>query len=137
MKKFLLIFISIFSLFVGAEGKAHVHTHLSRHGLGVLTQEGVSNVGSFADVSKTYIVNSSSTGVDKSFEIKATEDEIEEDKLIPANKNFVSAGMASAIFWVLIVGYFSSYLKKGFTLREHLTYSPSPRRTILLQVFRL
>lgn len=129
MKNLLLIVFSIFALLTGAQGKEYSKSSVTSHSASAELSQ--------AHHHQTFIVNPVSSSNNWNFEVEATEDEIEEHKLIPAKKYGSAVNFASALIWVLILGYFSSYLKKGFALKEHLNHSPSIRRFVLLEVFRL
>lgn len=130
MKNLLLIVFSIFALLTGAQGKEYYRSSAASHSASAELSQALHH-------QQTFIVNPVSSSNDWNFEVEATEDEIEEHKLIPAKKYGTAVNFASALIWVLILGYFSSYLKKGFALKEHLNHSPSIRRFVLLEVFRL
>ena len=135
MKKFLLIFFTLISILPGEGSQAYTHTihnsHLQQKSNSLQAVDGV------LQHSRTFITSSSHSGSDKSFEIEATENEIEEDKLVPVKREFENSSVSKALLWALIVGYFSSYLKRGYVLFGHLSHSPSPRWFILFQVFRI
>ena len=130
MKNLFFVVASIFALLTGAQGnKYDINSNHDADNVSELTES--------LSLEKTFIVNPVSSSNDWNFEVEATENEVEEHKLIPTNKYEADIHFASALIWVLILGYFSSYLRKGFALKEHLNHSPSIRRFVLLEVFRL
>lgn len=130
MKNLLLVVFSIFALLTGAQGKEYSKSSAASHSTSAELSQALHH-------QQTFIVNPVSSSNDWNFEVEATENEVEEHKLIPTNKYEADIHFASALIWVLILGYFSSYLRKGFALKEHLNHSPSIRRFVLLEVFRL
>ncbi len=86
---------------------------------------------------QAYISRSASHGLNQSFELEATENEVEEDKLIPAKKLSTGSSFFSAVFFALLLSCLPHLFKRGLDLYKDPTPLQSCRRFVLFEVFRI